>query len=390
MSRRGRGPALLCGVTFPSNTGYAWDFIETLYARMADRLSAAGVSTFVAYPSIHMAPAPLLHSAAVSVALKTELTSVSDVLAFYRFVRLNNIRVVYLTDRPARSFQYALMRIAGVRLVIVHDHTSGERQGAIGMRRFMKRIRARIPGITADQVIAVSDYVVRRHAAVTMLPRRRIRRVWNGIATEDIANKNSTPTLREMLNISPDQLIVACACRATPVKGVDILFRAFDRLVQEWPGPQQPVLAYIGSGPQIEQLQDLRSGLASCRAIHMLGFLRGAADILRSADAIVVPSLWQDAFPLSVLEMMARGKAVIATRVGGIPEMIVDGESGLLVEPGDIPGLCNALAYLLTHRDIRDQFGESAHRRIKEKFVLSDQIDAMLSSFRDVLVARGR
>jgi len=381
----GPGPSLLCCVSFRANTGYAWDFIESLYAEMANRLSRAGVSTIVAYPAIETRPVPLSQSTAVPASLETNFTSLRGAITFWRFVRRERIRVVYLTDRSARSFQYALMRLFGVRRVIVHDHTSGERQQATGMRRLLKLAFARLPWITADKVVAVSDYVARRHATVTMLSPRRICRVWNGIDTAAIESMSPGPDIREMLGVASDRLVVACACRSTPGKGVDVLFRAFDKLVQEWPTAEPPVLAYIGAGPQLSYLKTLQSSLVAHNEIYLLGFVRGAAELLRSADLIVVPSIWQEAFGLSVLEMMARRKAIIATRVGGIPEQVIDGVTGLLVDPGDVGGLCTAIGYLLANPDIRRKLGDGAFKRAKSEFILSDQINAMIDTFSSVL-----
>src|SRR5437879_5169134 len=114
---------LLCVANFPANTGYAWDFIESLFARASDFLALRGIETWVAYPEIATAPKTLASSAAKFVQLDTSLNSVSSVLEFVKFVRRGNVRVLYLTDRPVRSFVYALLRLAGVRRIVVHDHT---------------------------------------------------------------------------------------------------------------------------------------------------------------------------------------------------------------------------------------------------------------------------
>src|SRR5688500_9307688 len=110
-------PTLLCSVTFPANTGFAWDFIERLYGRMADRLLQRGVRTIVAYPEIAEAPRILAGTAAVPVVLDTQARTHSARARMREFVRRENVQVLYLTDRPAWSLTYRSLRSAGVRRI---------------------------------------------------------------------------------------------------------------------------------------------------------------------------------------------------------------------------------------------------------------------------------
>jgi hypothetical protein len=164
------GPGLLCVVNFPANTGFAWDFIEGLYAAVAREGQALGWRTFVAYPRIEQPPRSLTGSPAVPVALQLDLGGVAGALALWRFLRANGITTVYLTDRPVRSSVHLLMRLAGVRHIVVHDHTSGHRTVPTGVRRFIKRLLRAVPGIEADRVLTVSDYVARRQVEVGLMP----------------------------------------------------------------------------------------------------------------------------------------------------------------------------------------------------------------------------
>ena len=134
------GPGLLCVVNFPANTGFAWNFIEGLYAAVAREGQALGWRTFVAYPSIDQPPGTLEGSPAVPVTLTLDPDGVGDAIRLWRFLRANRITTVYLTDRPVRSSVHLLMRLAGVRHIVVHDHTSGHRTVPTGVRRFIKRL----------------------------------------------------------------------------------------------------------------------------------------------------------------------------------------------------------------------------------------------------------
>src|SRR6267154_2386442 len=242
---------ILFVANFPSNTGYAWDFIEGLFAGVASRLAPTGVRTFVAYPEIHSPPRTLQGTPAAPVVLDTRLDSLSSLRQTIGFIRRERVSVLYLTDRPARSWCYPVLRAAGVRTIIVHDHTSGARSVPRGIKRWAKWILARVPGLTADRVIAVSDFVAARQRAVGMIPAWRVTRVWNSVAVPPPPEDGSR-TARRALGIDAHTPVIACTCRATSDKGVDHLLRAFDRL------PPGPILVYAGDGPAFASLQVLR------------------------------------------------------------------------------------------------------------------------------------
>jgi glycosyltransferase involved in cell wall biosynthesis len=378
-------PTLLCTVTFPANTGFAWDFIERLYARMANQLAQQGVRTLVAYPAIEDAPRTLAGSAAIPVVLDIRLRTWRERLAMAEFIRRENVLVVYFTDRPLWSPWYPLLRFAGVRKIIVHDHTSGARTVPSGIRRAIKRALVSLPGVAADLVVAVSNYVAERDRAVGLLAPEKIRRIWNGVDPIRARSEEDAQDVRKLLQLSPSTVVIGCACRATPEKGVDVLFNAFDRVART--SPVRPVLVYIGDGPEMDKLSLQRDGLASRDSIHMLGYLPGASDLLRTANVCVVPSVWEDAFPLAVLEMMARGRAVVATRVGGVPEMIEHGVSGLLVAPNDADALASAIETLLAEPLVKDAYGRAARERASFLFTAERQIAEMVDTFRDVFQA---
>lgn len=374
-------PTLLCTVTFPANTGFAWDFIERLYARMADRLQHKGIRTIVAYPEIAEAPRSLAGGAAVPVVLDTRLETWSALINTIKFIRRENVQVIYFTDRPLWNIWYPILRLAGVRKIVVHDHSSGVRTVPKGIRRVIKKTAVNLPGAAADLVVAVSDYVAKRDRAVTFLPPQKIRRIWNGLDPIPISSEGDLPDIRSLLNVSSDTIVIAAACRATPEKGVHVLFNAFSRLSPALAA--SCVLAYIGTGPEFDKLSALRNSLAVSDRILMLGYRPGAASLLRTANLCVVPSVWEDAFPLAVLEMMARGRAIVATRVGGVPEMIEDGVSGLLVPPDDVDALAAALERVALAPQLQDSLGQSARERTLRLFSAEQQIVEMLSTFQD-------
>jgi hypothetical protein len=203
-------PGLLCVVNFPAaETGlFAWHYIERLYARVASEGGALGWRTFVAYPRIDVPPRTLEDCPAIPVTLTVSPAGVPDLVRLWRFLRTERIRNVYLADRPVRSWTYVLMRMAGVRRIVVHDHTSGARTPPAGLRRLAKRAFRLMPGIEADQVLAVSDYVARRQVEIGLVPAARVTRVWNGIRIPAQGPLDKAG-LRAALHLPPDRPIIA-------------------------------------------------------------------------------------------------------------------------------------------------------------------------------------
>jgi glycosyltransferase involved in cell wall biosynthesis len=362
---------------YPSNTGYAWDFIEGLYAEIARRLATRGIRTVVAYPTIVEPPRTLANCPAVAVELDATLRSPASIRATLAFVRRERVKVVYLTDQPARAAGYAAIRLGGVRRVIVHDHASGARSTPTGARRAVKWVLGRMPFVVADVVVAVSDYVARRQVESGVIPASRVIRVWNGIPVPPLPPEGDRP-LHRALDLDPGRPIVACACRCAPEKGVPTLLRAFDRMMAGWPadGPR-PALVYMGDGPQFQEIQRTRDELAARADIVITGYRRDAGALIAGADVCAMPSLWQDALPLAVMQPMALGRPVVASAVGGIPEMIADGETGLLVPPADEAALATALSALLADPARRARFGREGRARVARLFTVASQMDAL-------------
>lgn len=359
---------LLCTSNRRSDRGFAEDYVGRLYARVAEHLATHGIRTIVSYPLITEPPRPLAGSVAGVIQLDTSMSTFRSFRSLLRLIRAENVRVIYFSDRVVRSWKYALLRCAGVRRIVIHLHSAyGRPKPPKGLKWLAKYILGRTPFIVADAVIGVSDYVARRQIEVAQVPSNRVFRIWNGIAL---------PTLKQIkdksfflpLGVPPDSMVIFCAVRAVPEKGITHLLRAFDLLMSRRTGQTTKLsLVYFGDGAQFGELRALRKSLASRDAIFMPGKRPDVQEAMGAADICVVPSL-KEAFGLTALEAMASGRPAIATNVGGVPEMIEDGVTGLLVPPGDEEALSRALEQLLADPSAAASLGAAARRRVAERF----------------------
>lgn len=351
---------LLWVANFAADTGYAWETIEAVFRRVGERLVRDGHRVTVCYAALPDGPPAGMKGAPFDFCAFDYARG--RPAAFARLLRARGVDALYLTDRPTWGWRYLLFRLAGVRRIIVHDRTSGARTVRGPLVRAGKRALHALPWLSADLFIAVSDFVRERLIAVNGTPAARTHRIYNGIDLTRFGVMDRG-RLRRELGIGEDVPVVFCAGRVQPYKGMQTLVEAAALLRGEGAGRVEVAIA--GDGPYLAELRRL----AQARGMESVRFLGRRTDVpalLAGATVAVVPSLWEEAFGLAVVEAMAAGVPLVATRTGGIPELVEDGRTGILVPPGDARALADALRLLLNHPSLRAALathGQVAARR---------------------------
>lgn len=197
------------------------------------------------------------------------------------------------------------------------------------------------------------------------------------------SSDNSTTGLRTQFGLAPDDLVIASASRLTREKGIEYLLEAAGAILQKAPRAHFVIL---GDGPQRHPLEERAQRLGISERVVFTGHRRDVPAVLETIDVFVCPSI-QEGFPFSVLEAMRAGKPVVASRTGGVPELLRHGVDGLLVNVGDIPGLAAAISQLLQDRELRSRLGETGRTRVVRKFTTSAMIDCTEAVFIDALSA---
>ena len=348
--------SLLCVANFPASTGYAWTFIGRMFAEVANALARDGIRTLVAYPLLDTPPAALAGSAAEPLGVDLSLGSPRSVRAALELVRREHVRAVWLVDRAVVSPAYALLHAAGVRRVVVHDHSSGSLPVRHGLRGLAKCLATRLPWAAADAVVAVSGYVGERQRVAGCVPPERIHVVPNPVSIPTTVRP--VAEVRAALGLAPGRRLVAAAGRLTPVKGFADLLDAADALP-----PDVDVLVF-GDGPERARLEAQRVRLRTGERIRLAGERPDAAECVAAADVCVVPSRWEEAFCLAAAEPLARGRPLVATRVGAVPELVEDGRTGILVPPRDPPALAAAIRRLLETPELATTLGRAGRAHL--------------------------
>jgi glycosyltransferase involved in cell wall biosynthesis len=157
-----------------------------------------------------------------------------------------------------------------------------------------------------------------------------------------------------------------------PEKGLAVLLEGMARLAGP-PAPLSCQLLIVGEGPARRQLHDLCARLGILSRVAFAGMRRDIADLLPLFDVFVMPSL-SEGFGIAIVEAMAAGRPVVASAVGGIPEIVKQGETGLLVPPGDPVALAAAIRDLLTQPDRARALGACGRQRARERFSIESAV----------------
>ncbi len=215
-----------------------------------------------------------------------------------------------------------------------------------------------------DLVVATSEAVRQKLVNSGVEP---VTVIWNGVP-------ECAP--RPSLFAAPT---VAFAGRMVREKGIDVLLRAFHTVASKLPDAR---LILAGNGPELEALKRLAQELGLSGQVDWLGHVpRESLDQhLGGAWVVSVPSRWDEPFGLIAAEAMMRGTAVVASASGGLAEIVVDGRTGFLVTPGDVPPLAQALLRILENRSLAEEMGKAGRDRALTHFSL----DVFANRFVDV------
>ena len=191
---------------------------------------------------------------------------------------------------------------------------------------------------------------------------------------------SSPPTVRDASGPRPTLGAISRLHRA---KGLVHLLRAL-RLLRD-ALPEAPLLVLAGDGPERANLEQEADRLGLRESVRFLGVRRDIPDLLRSLDVLVIPSLWEG-IPATLLEAMAAGVPTVASNVGGIPEVVTHGRTGLLVPPGDPAALSEAVLRLMQDDGLARRIASDARALVHDRFSFQvNVVEARVRWYNDLL-----
>jgi len=230
----------------------------------------------------------------------------------------------------------------------------------------------------ADLVMAVSHRVERSLREGGVRP-ERIETVHSGLDLRKIQDNGDPLTVRSHFGISPDVPLLGTVANLFHVKGLDMMIKAMPAILRLSPRCHYLI---VGKGDVAyeTELRDLTKRLGVDGHVHFAGFQESVYPILEALDLYVHPAR-MEGFGIAVLEAMAMRKPVIATRTGGIPEIVQEGKTGILVSPGEPDKLAQAIVDLLQDSTRRVAMGRSARNRVETMFTVEAMMDRLIAAY---------
>jgi glycosyltransferase involved in cell wall biosynthesis len=295
-----------------------------------------------------------------------------------RYLRRERVDVVHSHKFGSNVWGTLTGRLAGVPVVLAHEHTwsyEGE-----PLRRLLDR---ELIARGADRFIAVSREDRRRMTSVERIDPSRTMFIPNGVNA--LAPPNGRD-VRAELGIAPGVPVIGTVCVMRPQKALHVLLRAVADLL-----PRRPALQVLiaGSGPERDSLERLAGELRVADSVRFLGPRADVPNVLRALDVAVSSSDFEGS-PLAVMEYMDAARPIVATSVGGVPDLIEPGEHGLLVPRGDHAALARAVDELLDDPERRRSMGERARERRVSEFSVEVLVHRLEDLYVELLAERGR
>ena len=321
--------------------------------------------------------------------LRRSLHPWSDLVALfklYQILRNEKYDLVHTHSSKGGALGRLAATFSGVKKIVhtPHGHVFYGYFGSITNRLIIWI--ERFLGTQTDRLVTLTERGKEEHAALKILPKEKITPIYSGIELDAFQNfvpskENPPPILKNL----PGEHRVGCLARLVPIKGHRYLLKAVPYVIEEIP---DALFFIAGDGPQRTDLEKECQKLGILSSVFFLGNLEDARSFIYEMDLLVLPSL-NEGMGRVLLEAQVMGKPVIGTRVGGIPDVIREGGTGLIVPPKDPRALAEAILNLLRDPERCRAMGEAGKKWVDEKFgveVMVSQIsklyEELLSDFR--------
>jgi glycosyltransferase involved in cell wall biosynthesis len=226
---------------------------------------------------------------------------------------------------------------------------------------------------------SVREFYVRQvHANPT-----KVEVIYNAVDWAQLQTTTGRHEMRASLGLPSEAPVAGVIARLTEQKGHRYLFEA----LAHSPELGGMHLVVVGDGELREDLRQRAQALGVASRVHFVGVRRDLGDLLHAMDVFVLPSLWEG-LPLSLVLAMGAGVPVVATNVAGVPEVVEDGRTGLLVPPADAPALGRALARLVTDPALGQRLGPAARAAVRTRFGMDGYVASVAALYDRLLIER--
>ncbi len=299
-----------------------------------------------------------------------------------RLIRREGIDLVHTHLARADAVGCLAAKIAGVPVISTRHNTYEPWE-----RNFLLTYLYHLILSPMDAIIAVSESAKDYLASWARVDEKKVRVIPNGVDLDEFnpvprdADSKKPLGLKKSTGLSPDSTLVGTIGRLDDLKGQDHFLEAAALVAKVRPEARFMI---VGDGPEKETLTRLSVNLGLGDRVLFTGWREDIPGLLAAMD-VFVQSSHREGLGLAVLEAMACARPVVATKVDGLPELIEDGETGLLVNPGEPEGLAQGIIFLLGNKDVARRMGQAARNKARKRFDLKEMTRQIQELYETVL-----
>ncbi len=339
---------------------------------MADLAAAKGVAPVVV-PELGREISPL-----------DDLRALARMVALMRRVRPD---VVHTHMAKAGTVGRIAARLTGVPIVIhtYHGHVFHSYFSPRKTQLFLTIERAL--GRATNRIVVVGERQLDEIAGYRVAPREKLVAIRLGLELERFLDaERHRGTLRRELGLAADTPVVGIVARLVPIKAHEDFFQAAVEIRKTLPSTQFLV---VGDGERRAELERLVDGLGLRTAVRFLGWRQDLPQVYADLDVVALSSR-NEGSPVALIEALAAARPVVSTAVGGVPEVVVDGETGVAVPPGDPGALAAAAVDLLQDRQRAERLGARGRQHVYPSYAWTRLVEEMRALYLQELGRRGR
>lgn len=315
------------------------------------------------------------------------LKDISSLVRLFCLMKKNGFDIVHTHCSKAGILGRMAAKLAGVPIIIHTPH------GHVFYGYFNKIVSwffivlERFAGLFTDRIITLTDKGKKEHIHYKIAKPEKFITIYSGIDLRHfVENKTDRAFKKKELHLKETDFIIGTIARLSEIKGIGYLINAAPDIVRHIPDAK---LLLVGDGPLKNELINLSINLKVDKKVQFLGLRKDISEIISIMDIFVLPSL-NEGMGKVFLQVQAVGKPIVATDVGGVREIVKDGENGIVIPPRDSSAIAGACVKLFKNGDLRSKMGENGRASIDHRYSVETMVDNIESLYDEMIEIKSR